>query len=99
MVVHCEQVWREVSNYVDGEVAPELRVAMEEHFHVCVRCTSVLQGTRNVVALYGDERMLEVPAGFGRRLEKKLAQNVRRESRGKRWPVWARWLVPVARWR
>ena len=92
MVVNCEQVWREISNYVDGEVAPDLRAAMDEHFRGCQRCTSVLEGTRNVVALYGDERMMEVPAGFSRRLERKLARGARGESR---WSVWSTWLVPV----
>ena len=29
MVVKCEEVWREVSNYMDGEVGPELRGAMD----------------------------------------------------------------------
>ncbi|MBV9340100.1 MAG: zf-HC2 domain-containing protein [Acidobacteria bacterium] len=25
MLINCEQVWREVSDYLDGEVDPELR--------------------------------------------------------------------------
>jgi len=44
MVVNCEQVWREVSNYLEGEVDPALRSAMDEHFRTCVRCKSVLEG-------------------------------------------------------
>ena len=28
MVVNCEQVWQEISNYLEGEVSPELRAAM-----------------------------------------------------------------------
>ena len=32
MVVNCEQVWREISNYLEGEVDPDLRAAMDEHF-------------------------------------------------------------------
>jgi hypothetical protein len=72
MVVRCEEVWREVSNYLDGEVAPELRAAIEEHVRGCKNCTAVLDGTRNVIRLYGDERMLEVPLGFSRRLERRL---------------------------
>ncbi len=91
MVVNCEQVWREISNYVDGDVNGALRSSMEEHFRACKKCASVLEGTRNVVALYGDERMLEVPAGFGRRLEKRLATKVAVKGSG-----WSAWLVPVA---
>ncbi len=93
-MLNCEQVWREVSNYVDGEVDAVLRPAMEEHFRTCKRCASVLAGTRNVVALYGDERMLEVPAGFSRRLEKRLAKNA--AVKGSGWSSWSAWLVPVA---
>ena len=78
----CEQVWKEVSNYLEGEVDPGLRAAMDDHFQTCQRCRSVLEGMRNIVQLYGDERMIEVPSGFGRRLEKRLAQNARtREQR------------------
>jgi Putative zinc-finger len=92
--MNCEQVWREVSNYIDGDVDVALRSSMEEHFKTCQRCASVLAGTRNVVQLYGDERMLEVPAGFSRRLEKRLATNA--TVKGSGWSSWSAWLVPVA---
>ena len=76
MVVSCEEVWREVSNYLDGETEPGLRVAIEEHVHGCKRCTAVLDGTRNIIQLYGDERMLEMPLGFSGRLHQRLDQNM-----------------------
>jgi hypothetical protein len=100
----CELVWNEISNYIEGDVEPRLRSAMDAHFQTCQHCRSVLEGTRNVIALYSDESMIdewmldektiEVPAGFGRRLEKRLAQNVR--AGGTRWSSWSAWLVPVA---
>jgi hypothetical protein len=91
--LNCEQVWREISNYVDGDIDAAQRSTMDEHFITCKRCASVLAGTRNVVQLYGDERMLEVPAGFGKRLEQRLSKNV---PKGSRWSSWSAWLVPVA---
>ena len=91
--VNCEQVWCEVSNYMDGEVDAGLRASMDEHFRTCKRCASVLAGTRNVAQLYGDERMLEVPAGFSRRLEKRLAKSA---VTGRGWSSLAAWLIPVA---
>jgi hypothetical protein len=93
-VMSCEEVWREISNYVDVDVDVGLRCSMDEHFSACGRCASVLAGTRNVVQLYGDERMLEVPAGFSRRLEKRLATDA--AVKGGRWSSWSAWLVPVA---
>jgi len=92
--LNCEQVWREISNYIDGEADAALRSPMDEHFKTCKRCASVLAGTRNVVQLYGDERMLEVPAGFGRRLEKRLAKGP--VATGSVWSGLSAWLVPVA---
>jgi hypothetical protein len=92
--VNCERMWIEISNYIEGEVDLTLRSAMDEHFRTCTHCASVLQGTRNVIQLYGDERMIEVPAGFGRRLERRLAQSAR--VGGTRWSTWSAWLVPVA---
>ncbi len=91
--VNCELVWHEISNYLEGDVDAALRTAMDDHFSTCQRCKSVLEGTRNVVRLYGDERMIEVPAGFGRRLEKRLARSARVN---RPWPTWSTWLVPVA---
>ncbi len=94
MVVNCQQVWKEISNYIEGDVDAGLRAAMDEHFGTCKHCKSVLEGTRNVIQLYGDERMIEVPAGFGRRLERRLTLGAR--VRRRTWSTWSAWLVPVA---
>ena len=92
--VSCKQVWREISNYLEGDVDAGLRTAMDEHFRTCKKCLSVLEGTRNVIQLYSDERMIDVPSGFGQRLERRLARSARARSRG--WSTWSAWLVPVA---
>jgi len=78
MVVTCEHVWREISDYLEGEVSPEMRAAMEAHFKDCKHCQAVLDGTRNVLTLYGDDRAMEfeLPAGFDQRLKRRLAQEV-----------------------
>jgi len=76
MVVRCEDVWREVSNYLDADVEPELQAAIEEHVRGCKHCTAVVEGTRNVIEIYGDDRMVEVPLGFSRRLHGRLEGNV-----------------------
>ena len=70
--ISCEEVWREISNYLEGEISAELRARMEEHFKDCKHCTAVLDGTRNVLHLVGDATAFEVPAGFSNRLYQKL---------------------------
>ena len=77
MVVRCEEVWREVSNYLEGEVDAATRAAIEEHVRGCKHCTAVLEGTKNVIRLYGDERMMEVPFGYSQRLRRKVEESLR----------------------
>ena len=72
MVITCEDLWREISNYLDGEGGPELQLAIDGHLRECKRCAAVFAGTRNMIQLYGDERMQQVPSGFSRRLHQTL---------------------------
>lgn len=70
--ISCVEVWRGLSNYIDGAVDAELRLRMEEHFKTCEHCTAVLDGMKNIVRLAGDNRVFDLPAGFSDRLKKRL---------------------------
>src|SRR6266403_1958387 len=70
--ISCVEVWREISNFLEESVDPELRARMEAHFAVCSNCKAVLDGTKNVVKLIGDGQTFDVPAGFSERLFSKL---------------------------
>jgi anti-sigma factor RsiW len=70
--ISCLEVWRELSNYVDNDVAPELRARMEAHFKSCAHCKAVLDGTKNVVKLVADGVEYELPSGFSDRLYRKI---------------------------
>jgi len=74
--INCLHVWREISNYIDGEIDQELRQRMEEHFKGCEHCTAVLDGTKNVVRLVGDGRTFDVPTGFSERLKDRLQKKI-----------------------
>jgi hypothetical protein len=76
MVLKCEDVWLEISNYIDDDVNPQLRAAMDEHFGQCTKCKAVLDGARNVISLYSDQRMLAPSSDFHRRLHGRLADHV-----------------------
>jgi anti-sigma factor RsiW len=70
--ISCLEVWRELSNYVDDDVASELRTRMEAHFKSCAHCKAVLDGTKNVVKLVADGVEYELPSGFSDRLYRKI---------------------------
>ena len=77
--ISCVEVWREISNYIEGDIDPELRARIEAHFRTCKHCTAVHEGTRNVVRLIGDGETFEVSAGFSQRLYSKLPMRSRRQ--------------------
>jgi anti-sigma factor RsiW len=70
--ISCLEVWREISNYVDGDIDAELRTRMEAHFKVCAHCKAVVDGTRNVVKLVADGVEYDLPNGFSQRLYNRI---------------------------
>jgi hypothetical protein len=74
MEISCREVIEEISNYIEDDLEQGLRERITEHLKNCRHCTAVLDGTRNVIRLVGDDRTFVLPAGFGQRLYKKLQQ-------------------------
>jgi anti-sigma factor RsiW len=74
VVIHCREVWREISNYLEDDLSPEMRKDLEEHLANCRHCTALVDSTRNVLLLIADERAFSLPAGFSARLRKRLEQ-------------------------
>jgi hypothetical protein len=91
MVISCERVWQEISNYLEDDIDASLRSALEAHIQQCQRCTAILDGTRNIIHLYGDERLFPIPRGFDSRLQRKIAGSMP----GRRGTAYG-WLVAAA---
>jgi len=70
--IDCELVRKELSNYLEGDLTPELRLQIETHPEGCSHCAAVHDGMRNIVQLLGDEKLIKVPEGFGKRLYQRL---------------------------
>ena len=74
--ISCVEVWREISNYIDDDISPDLRARMEAHFRACEHCTAIVDGAKNVVKIVADERAFDVPANFGKRLFAKFDKEI-----------------------
>lgn len=72
----CQQVWREISNYIDGDITPSVRADVDRHIHACPKCKAVLDGARNVVRLIGSSEALEPPSRFSKGLYSKLENHI-----------------------
>ena len=82
--ISCLEVWREISNYIDDALDPELRARMEAHFKVCKHCSAVLDGSKNVVKLIADGAEFKMPHDLGKRIYSKLDKQLGASSRGDR---------------
>jgi hypothetical protein len=71
--IDCYQVRRKLSDYLEGDLTPQLRLRIEEHLQTCDHCRAVYDGLRNIVRLLGhNEEVIELPEGFSQRLYKRL---------------------------
>ena len=70
--IDCQTVWKELTNYIDRDLTPEMRDRITQHLRVCSHCTAIYDGARNVVLLLGDEKAIELPQGFSQRLYQRL---------------------------
>ena len=72
IILSCENVRRELSNYLEDDVTPELRTRIAAHLEGCRLCTAVLDGMRNVIRLYSQAGAIDVPPGFSDRLRARI---------------------------
>jgi anti-sigma factor RsiW len=77
--IDCEHVILQISNYIEGEISPELRARMEAHIQGCKHCTAILDGTSNTIRLLADGKALDLPSGFSERLRRRLAEHIEKE--------------------
>jgi hypothetical protein len=88
MGISCQQVWRDISDYIDEDLDPVQRAVLDQHFAECRHCTALLDGMRNVIALYRDERVLAPPEGFHERLYQKLQKQSQTDRSRRSFLVW-----------
>ncbi len=78
--ITCRQVWKEISNFLENEVTPELRVRIERHLANCNHCSAIMDGTRNTLTLVADRRAFDLPPETSQRLYSRLAEFISRKD-------------------
>jgi len=74
ITLSCEEVRREISNYLDDDMSPRMRRLLEVHLEQCRKCAVLLDSTHNVLVLLADEHRFELPTGFSLRMRHMLAK-------------------------
>lgn len=76
MAMTCKQIWRQISDYIDDTISPEMRAEIELHLAYCRNCTAILDGVHNIIVLVADERVFSLPVGFSERLKARLKKEL-----------------------
>lgn len=78
MVIDCKHVWAHISGYLDGTLDPTELALVQKHLEHCEICSAILDSTRNILVLTGDNRVFELPLGFSERLHARLEGEIKR---------------------
>ena len=73
-MIRCKEILRELSEYLDEEITPELRARMEVHLCACRHCKVLVDTTRKTLTLVSDNSFLELPQGVSERLLERLSR-------------------------
>ncbi len=69
----CQKYLPGLSDYIDGDLSPELCAELERHMAGCERCRIVVNTTRKTIELYQTSSKQEkIPAEVRERLYKRL---------------------------
>ena len=74
--MNCDGVIREVSNYIDGELALSERQELERHLEHCEECNLVVNQTRLTVEIFCDSQPAELPPDVKSRLHEALRRKL-----------------------
>ena len=74
MGVNCEELLKQLNDYVDGAVDPAICEEFEKHMRGCNPCQVVVDNIRKTITIYKEGVPHELPIAFRKRLHEALRQ-------------------------
>lgn len=71
---------QELSNYLDNELDPGTRSALEQHLAQCTDCRLVVDTTRKTIQIFCDSEPLALPNDVRVRLHDALKKKIQKPS-------------------
>jgi Putative zinc-finger len=75
-VISCADFLADLSNYVEGDVADELRAQLELHLSHCRSCTVLVDSTRKTIRILTDADCFELPQDVCRGISERIIQHI-----------------------
>lgn len=74
--MNCDGVFREISNYIDGDLNIEMRREIEAHLTDCRECQVIVDQTKLTVNIFCDSQFVELPGDVRERLHQALQRRM-----------------------
>lgn len=74
--MNCEEVIRELSSFIDGDLDAATKVQIESHFIECHECKLVVDQTKKTIQVFCDCEPVELPGDLRNRLHEGLRRRL-----------------------
>jgi anti-sigma factor RsiW len=75
MGMKCEELLKQLNEYVDGTVDPSICEEFEKHMAGCNPCQVVVDNIRRTIVIYKEGKPHDLPVEFRERLHEALRQH------------------------
>lgn len=82
-MVDCKDLVEQLGDYLEDEVAADLRASLEQHLSHCHTCQVILDSTRKTIRIVTESGSFDVPGELSERLIAKIMNAIPGRSGGK----------------
>ena len=75
--MNCEDIIRELSTYIDGDLDARMKRELEQHLEGCHECKLVVDQTKKTIQIFCDCQPVELPGDVRNRLHEALRRRLK----------------------
>jgi hypothetical protein len=76
-LISCADFMAEIGNYLEGDVADEVRVQLEHHLSHCQTCTVLVDSSRKTLQIVTDTGTFDLPEATFRPIAERIMARIR----------------------
>ena len=80
-MITCKDFIAEMGNYLEGDVASQVRVQLEEHLSQCQTCTVLLDSSRKTLKVVTDAGSFDLPEAAFKPITAQVMSRIRETKR------------------
>ena len=76
-MINCADFMAEIGNYLEGDVAEEVRVQLEHHLSHCQTCTVLVDSSRKTLKIVTDTGSFDLPEATFKPIAERIMARIR----------------------